>query len=165
MGMRTINREHEDYFSLLLLNHLLGGYFGSRLMKNIREEKGLTYGIYSSLNPFRNDCLFSIGADVDKTNMELTLYEIKKEIEALNLYPVSQDELDIARNHLLGSIQLEMANPFSTFDKIKNIRLNQLRSEYYNSLFSAVKSANPGELQATAQKYFITNNLVQVAVG
>jgi predicted Zn-dependent peptidase len=165
MGMRTINRGHADYFSLLLLNHILGGYFGSRLMKNIREEKGLTYGIYSSLNPFRNDCMFSLGADVDKINVELTINEIRKEIEALCRNLISEDELDVAKNHLLGGIQLEMANPFSTFDKIKNIRLNQLEKEYYNNLFTSVKSINPEELQATAQKYFNTNDLTIVSVG
>jgi len=165
MGMRTINREHKDYFSLLLLNHLLGGYFGSRLMKNIREEKGLTYGIYSSLNPFRNDCMFSIGADVDKINVELTINEIKKEIETLRLHQVKDDELDVIKNHLLGGIQLEMANPFSTFDKIKNIRLNQLGEEYYNNLFASVKSINPDNLQAIAQKYFNAKDLTIVSVG
>jgi zinc protease len=165
MGMRTINRGDKDYFSLLLLNHLLGGYFGSRLMKNIREEKGLTYGIYSSLNPFRNDCLFSIGADVDKTNVELTITEIKKEIELLSLHQVSEDELDVAKNHLLGSIQLEMANPFSTLDKIKSIRLNHLNKEYYRNLFAAIKSAKPEEIQRIAQTYFSTPELRQVAVG
>ncbi len=101
MGMRTINRGHADYFSLLLLNHILGGYFGSRLMKNIREEKGLTYGIYSSLNPFKNDCMFSIGADVDKINVELTINEIKKEIEALCLTEISEDELDVTKTIFL----------------------------------------------------------------
>jgi len=165
MGMRTINRGHEDYFSLLLLNHILGGYFGSRLMKNIREEKGLTYGIYSSLNPFRNDCMFSIGADVDRIKVELTIAEIKKEIEILNLHRVKEDELDVAKNHLLGGIQLEMANPFSTFDKIKNVRLNHLGEEYYNHLFAAVKSENPEGLQSIAQKYFNTNEFITVSVG
>jgi len=165
MGMRTINRQHRDYFSLLLLNHLLGGFFGSRLMKNIREEKGLTYGIYSSLNPFRNDCLFSIGADVDKINVELTINEIKKEIEALCINPISEGELDVTRNHLLGGIQLEMANPFSTFDKIKNVRLNQLEKEYYNNLFTSVKSMNSEELQTLAQKYFKADDLTVVSVG
>jgi len=165
MGMRTINRGHADYFSLLLLNHILGGYFGSRLMKNIREEKGLTYGIYSSLNPFKNDCMFSIGADVDKINVELTISEIKKEIETLCINQINEDELDVATSHLLGGIQLEMANPFSTFDKIKNVRLNQLGKEYYNNLFSSVKSISPEELQVTALKYFNAKRLTVVSVG
>jgi zinc protease len=134
-------------------------------MKNIREEKGLTYGIHSSLNPFRNDSMFLIGADIDKINVDLTIGEIRKEIETLCLHSIGEDELDIARNHLLGGIQLEMANPFSTFDKIKNVRLNQLEKEYYNNLFSSVKSLNPERLQAVTQKYFNANNLIVVSVG
>jgi len=165
MGMRTINRRDKDYFSLLLLNHILGGYFGSRLMKNIREEKGLTYGIYSSLNPFKNDCMFSIGADIDKANVELTINEIKREIETLCVNQINEDELDVAKSHLLGGIQLEMANPFSTFDKIKNIRLNQLENGYYNNLFAAVKSLSSESLRSTAQKYFNANDLTVVSVG
>ncbi len=165
LGMRTIDRGHNDYFSLLLLNHILGGYFGSRLMKNIREEKGLTYGIYSSLNPFKNDSMFSIGADVNKDNLELTVNEIKKELEALSLHPIAQDELDIARNHLLGSLQLEVANPFSTFSKIKSIRLNKLGNDYYHNLFSEIQLFTPGSLQAIAQKYFNASELMEVSVG
>jgi predicted Zn-dependent peptidase len=165
MGMRTINRGHKDYFSLLLLNHILGGYFGSRLMKNVREEKGLTYGIYSSLNPFKNDSMFSIGADVDKANVKLTIDEIKKEIETLCLNQINEEELEVSKNHLLGGIQLEMANPFSTFDKIKNVRLNQLEKDYYNNLFTSVKSIGPEMLQITAQKYFDINNLTVISVG
>lgn len=165
LGKRIINRDHSDYFHLLLLNHILGGYFGSRLMKNIREEKGLTYGIYSSLNPFKNDCMFSIGADVNKSNLELTVNEIKRELESLSFHSINEDELDIARNHLLGSLQLEVANPFSTIDKIKIIRLNQLYSDYYKNLFATIQSIKPDEMQGVAQKYFDTKELLEVCVG
>lgn len=109
--------------------------------------------------------MFSIGADVDKINVELTIDEIKKEIETICLNQINEGELDVAKNHLLGGIQLEMANPFSTFDKIKNVRLNQLEKEYYNNLFTSVNSINPERLQATAQKYFIANDLIVVSVG
>ena len=86
-------------------------------------------------------------------------------METLRAHPISEDELDVAKNHLLGGIQLEMANPFSTFDKIKNVRLNELEKEYYSNLFTSVKSINPKELQATAQKYLNTNDLTIVSVG
>ncbi|GHM99672.1 peptidase M16 [Cytophagales bacterium WSM2-2] len=165
LGKRTINRNHPDYFCLLLLNHILGGYFGSRLMKNIREEKGLTYGIYSSINPFRNDCLFSIGADVGKDKLELAISEIKKELRTLSEASISDEELTTARNHLLGSLQLEVANPFSSFDKIKNLRLNNLEKDYYASLFSVIQSLTSEDLQSMAKKYFASNDFHEVAVG
>jgi zinc protease len=164
-GKSIINRDHADYFSLLLLNHVLGGYFGSRLMKNIREEKGLTYGIYSSLSPFKNGCMFSIGADVNKENLKLTVDEIRKEVLNLTVKSIDESELDIAKSHLLGSLQLEIANPFSTLDKIKNIRLNDLDGLYYKNLFAKVNSATPRELREMAEKYFQTIDLLEVTVG
>ena len=77
LGKKTISRNHPDYFDLLFLNHILGGYFGSRLMKNIREEKGLTYGIQSSINSLMNESFMVIGADVNKENESLIFREIE----------------------------------------------------------------------------------------
>jgi predicted Zn-dependent peptidase len=165
LGKRIVNRNHPDYFALLLINHILGGYFGSRLMKNIREEKGLTYGIYSSLHPFKNDCLFSIGADVGKDKKELALSEIKQELHKLSEQAVSMEELTTAKNHFLGSLQLEMANPFSSLDKNKNIYLNQLGNDYYKNLFSAINSINTKSILTTANEYLTTHDLFEVCVG
>lgn len=165
LGKRVINRDHPDYFSLLLLNHILGGYFGSRLMKNIREEKGLTYGIYSSVNPFKNDCLFSIGADVGKEKTDLALSEIKSELQKLTSKLIAAEELDTAKNHFMGSLQLEIASPFSALDKIKNLRLNNLASDYYQKLFDSIRSATPTTLQSIANNYLLTDNLFEISVG
>ncbi len=165
LGKRLVNRGHQDYFLLLLLNHILGGYFGSRLMKNIREEKGLTYGIYSSINPFKNDCLFSIGADVGKDKKELAISEIKQEMLQLSQTPVSIEELTTAKNHFLGSLQLEVANPFSSLEKIKSLRLHNLGDNYYKNLFFSINAISPKDIQAIAQKYLTPSDLFEVSVG
>lgn len=165
LGKRTINRTHSDYFEFLLLNHILGGYFGSRLMKNIREEKGLTYGIYSSISPFRNDCLFSIGADVGKEKKDLALVEIKRELKKLIEHPIDSGELSAAKNHFLGSLQLEVANPFACIDKIKNIRLNDLGSSFYKNLFSKIQASDSKSIQSLAARYFSSDDLHVVCVG
>ena len=165
LGKRFVDRTHSDYFELLLLNHILGGYFGSRLMKNIREEKGLTYGIYSSINAFKNDCLFSIGADVGKEKKELALTEIKHELSRLIEEPIGENELIAAKNHFLGSLQLEVANPFACTDKIKNIRLNDLSDSYYKNLFSKIQASSPKTLQSLAAVHFVPDNLQVVCVG
>lgn len=165
LGKRVINRDHPDYFPLLLLNHILGGYFGSRLMKNIREEKGLTYGIYSSVNPFKKDCMFSIGADVGKEKTDLALSEIKQELQKLINHLISTEELTTAKNHFLGSLQLEVANPFASLDKIKSLRLNKLSGDYYRNLFTSIHRADSKSLQVVAEKYFLSNDLIEVSVG
>jgi len=165
LGKRLINRNHKDYFDLLFLNHILGGYFGSRLMKNIREEKGLTYGINSSLNTLLNDSFFVIGADVNKENQEITIQEIRNELQNLREVKINDQELEIAKSHFLGSIQIDMANPFSVMDKIKNVNLNGLKPTYYNDLFSQVSNLTSDHLMNTAQTYLSDNDLFIVKVG
>ena len=109
--------------------------------------------------------MFFIGADVTKNKLELTVEEIKKELESLINHSLKEEELTVAKNHLLGSLQLEVANPFSFLDKIKNIRLNQLSEDYYKNLFASVYSENSENLKATAKKYFSPDGFFEVSVG
>lgn len=165
LGKLTISRVHPDYPVLLILNHILGGYFGSRLMKNIREEKGLTYGIYSSITALQHDCFLSIGADVDKENRELTTQEIKKELKNLRTQRVGSVELETAKNHFIGSLQAEITTPFAHADKIKNMLLYSLPDNYYQSLLTKIDSVNESVLLETAVKYFDEESFSVVAVG
>ncbi len=165
LGKRSLLKTHPDYFDLLIFNHLLGGFFGSRLMKNIREEKGLTYGIYSSLNVFARDAVFMIGADVNKSNLELAISEIKSELKKLRENPVSGEELALAKNHLTGSLQADMANLFSVIEKIKNIHLHNLPQSYYQDLFNRIELVGPEDILLTAEKYVSEETLFEVAVG
>lgn len=165
LGRRSLTRTDENYPDLLLFNHILGGYFGSRLMKNIREEKGLTYGIYSSINPFIHDSFFVIGADVNKENRDLALDEIRKEIKKMRTEPVGSEELEIARNHFLGSLQSEVANPFSVTDKIKNIQLNRLHKNYYPKLFKKINSLTAEDLLAVGEQQVHEDSLFVATVG
>lgn len=164
LGKRILNRKNPDYAKLVLINHILGGYFGSRLMKNIREEKGLTYGIHSSISTLKNDAFFVIGTDVNKENRELAIAEIKMEVKKLQQDLIEYEELEIAKNHLLGSLQLETANPFSVVEKTKVIRLNQLHSDFYNSLFSDIQTSTSESLKQVAD-YLNEENLFEVSVG
>lgn len=165
VGKKSLGRKHPDYLTLLLLNHIFGGYFGSRLMKNIREEKGLTYGIYSSLQALRHESFWVIGADVNKENKDLALDEIRKELDAIRQQPISADELDIARSHFLGSLQSEVANPFSVMEKAKNIYLNELPADFYQHLFSQMKKTTAEDLMRVANTHLNEKSLKVVTVG
>ena len=165
LGMRMVRKSHPDFPHMLLLNHILGGYFGSRLMKNIREEKGLTYGIHSSINSLQRDGFFMIGADVNKENKDLAFQEINREMFRLREEEIGEEELAIAANHFLGALQLEVANPFSVTEKVKNIHLNQLPSDYYQIIFDKVSTATPQQLTAIATTHFAAENLYKVSVG
>ncbi|MCU0357328.1 MAG: insulinase family protein [Cyclobacteriaceae bacterium] len=165
IGKMTIGRSHEDYAGFLLLNHLLGGFFGSRLMKNIREEKGLTYGIHSSIQTFRQATYFVIGADVNRENRQLTIDEVKREMQRLCDTPVGQEELEIARNHFIGSLQTEMNTPFAHADKHKVLYLYNLQADYFQQLIDRMLEANPRGLQELANNYFSVEDLFVVSAG
>lgn len=164
LGKRIINRNHQDYPALVLLNHIFGGYFGSRLMKNIREEKGLTYGIYSSINNLRHDAFFVIAADVNRINKDIAINEIKNELSLLCKNLIGIQELLTAKNHLLGSLQLEIANPFSVIEKIKTIHLYELDGGYYNNLFLDILELSEFTLHEVANQH-LRGGVIEVAVG
>lgn len=165
MGKLSITRSDKDYPCFLLLNHILGGYFGSRLMKNIREEKGLTYGIYSSLSPNLHHSSFSIGADVNIDKCDETLREIGNELVRLQQELISDEELLLAKNHFLGSLQLEVSNPFSVTEKLKTIHLFNLSADFYTDLFDRIGKTQAADLQILAQKHFLVQDFFTVQVG
>ena len=165
LAKKSISKLHPDYIDALFLNHILGGYFGSRLMKNIREDKGLSYGISSSLHALKNDSYLVIGADVNRENVELTFAEIAKELKKLRNEIVDKEELDIARNHFIGSLQLEITTSFAHADKIKNIILFNLPSQYYQNMIARVDSVTAEDLVRIAGQYFAEDSFFEIAVG
>lgn len=165
VGKRFIGRSHSDYFDVLLLNHILGGYFGSRLMANIREEKGLTYGIYASIHTLMHDNYLVIGADVNKENLALTFDEIRLEFRRLTDEPVPKDELQTARNHFIGSLQGEITTPFSHADKLKNILLYNLSTDYYTRLIQRIDTITAEDLMKAATMYLSEDSFYEIAVG
>lgn len=165
VAKETIPRIHPDYPAVLFLNHILGGYFGSRLMKNIREDKGFTYGIHSSLHTLHHKSYLVMGADVNKENLEATFQEIRKELKQLQTEAIPDEELDVARNHFIGSLQSEMTTPFAHADKIKNILLFNLPEQFYQNLIHRVDQLTAEELVQIAQQYFNEESFFEVAVG
>lgn len=165
MGKKSVMRSHPDYADVLFLTHILGGYFGSRLMKNIREEKGLTYGIHASLHAMLQDSYIAIGADVNKENVQLTIDEIKKELRRLREETVDANELDTARNHFIGGLQSELTTAFAHADKIKTITLFGLDRTYYNNLISRIDRITAADLQRTAAQHFMEDSFLEVSVG
>jgi len=165
LGKRVVNRSNPDYPAMVLLNHILGGYFGSRLMKNIREEKGLTYGINSSIHALKHDAFLLVGIDVNKENCTVALSEIKSEIKRLQEVGIDLGELETAKHHLLGSLQLETANPFSVLEKIKTIRLHNLNNNFYSILLEGIQVSNQDTLIRIAQTHLNENNFFELSVG
>lgn len=163
IGKRMINRKHPDFYKFMVTNTILGGYFGSRLMKNIREEKGLTYGISSGLTPIGADGIWSIGADVNKENLDLAEKEIEKEIENLKNMGTNAVELNLVKNYMNGSILNSMNTVFEVMDKHKALIFEGLYIGFYDSLIDQILAVNEIDVQETANKYF--SNFSTVTVG
>lgn len=165
MGKLSVNPDHADYSKTLFVNHLLGGYFGSRLMKNIREEKGLTYGIYSSIHALRHATLLTIGADVNSENRELVFGEIKNEIGNLQTELISETELKTASAHFIGSLQAEITTPFAHADKIKELVLNNRPADHFQKTIHVVAEMTAKDVAEIAIQYFSIDSFYEVAVG
>jgi len=165
MGKRCITRTHRDYPAALLLNEVFGGYFGSRLMQNIREDKGYTYGIHSHMAHLKNDSYFVIGTEVKKESREDTLREIQVEIDRIKSEQIPANELDEARNHLKGSILNSLTSPSAVADKLKKIQYYELPEDYYSRLFDGIDGATPEALLELANTLLFDSPLSRVSVG
>lgn len=163
-GKHTLTRTHEAMGNLILLNHVLGGFFGSRLMHNIREEKGLTYGIYSSIQHLNQVSTMTIAAEVNLENVEQAITEINKELSAL-AQPMPPDELQKAKNHLIGSIQNDSASIFAISERVKDLELNSLDAAYYTELIHKIATATPEDLAVLASHYLTPDSFSVITVG
>ncbi len=165
LGKTIFTRNHPDYFNLLIVNEILGGYFGSRLMKNIREEKGLTYGIGSNVVPLSKAGYFVIGTDVKKEFTQLAIDEIYKEIQVLQTELINDEELTAVRNYMLGSIAGSVNTPFEIADRYKVILSEGLPIDFYTQYFEHIKQIKAEAIAQTAQRYLATDSFAEVVVG
>jgi len=165
LGKQLFTRSHPDYFNMLIVNEVLGGYFGSRLMKNIREEKGLTYGIGSNVVPFSKNGYFIVGTDVKKEFTQLTIDEIIKEIQVLRTELVSEEELTTVRNYMSGAFAGSLNTPFEIADRYKVIMSEQLPLDFYQQYFQHIQKITSEDILEAAQKHLDPDSLIEVAVG
>ena len=165
IGCQLFHRNHPDYNDWFVLNTILGGYFGSRLMANIREEKGFTYNIFSAIDTMHYGGYFYIGTEVGNDLVDVTLAEIYKEMKQLQEEPVSADELSMVKNYLLGNMLTMLDGPFNTMDIVKTSVLEQLPKGAFSSLVENIKTISPEKIQLLAKKYLDKDNMWEVVVG
>lgn len=165
IGQIAINRTHPDFPGYQVLNTILGGYFGSRLMANIREDKGFTYGIGSALVSLKNTGYFFIASEVGADVCGQAMVEIEKEVNLLKQEKVSEGELDLVRNYMLGSMLGSLENALSHADKFKNIYFSGLDYDYYTRYIQIVRNINPDDILSLANQYLNFEDFQKVIVG
>jgi len=164
-GLQAISRNHLDYFHFSVMNTVLGGYFGSRLQKNIREDKGFTYGISSSLAPYPRGGYWVVGTDVNGENVEATLAEIKKEITILQNELVPSEELEIVKSYLMGSFTGELTQAFDIAEKVRVIQLDGLAPDFYDQFQDSIQNIQAQDIRDMAAKYLNLDLMHEVIVG
>ncbi|MGC9471314.1 MAG: M16 family metallopeptidase [Bacteroidales bacterium] len=164
-GRLTFTRDHHDFPAMLVLNTILGGYFGSRLMRNIREDKGYTYGIGSFILPLHNAGYFTIVSEVGSEYTANAIAEIYREMEILQREPVRDDELDLVRNYMMGDLLRELDGPFSTAETYRNVVDAGMDMSHVLHIMETIKQITPGEIRELAQKYLSPEDMKEVIAG
>lgn len=164
IARRFPNRHHEDFAPMVVLNTLFGGYFGSRLMANIREDKGYTYGIYSSLEPYINGGSMSIHTEAGRDVLDAAVKEVYREMELLCNEPADAEELLLVKNYLLGNMLGDLDGPFSILHRWRTLIVNDLTEAHFNRNINIYKTITAAELQALAQKYYKPEDFLEVVV-
>jgi len=165
IGKLFPTQNHPDYPGLKLLCTILGGYFGSRLMSNIREEKGYTYSIQASPISFLHNGIFLVFAEVKTDKTEETVNEIFREIEKLTAELISEEELIPIQNYMLGRILEDFDGPFARAQTFASLRECNLDFGYYNRLINTIKTATPFEIRELARKYLTPESMSTVIAG
>lgn len=165
VGRTLFNKNHEDYLDFLILMTLLGDYFGSRLMSNIREDKGYTYGIGSMLSELHNTGFFVTATEVRKEVRNETLNEIKYEFERLQTELVDHDELELVKNYMLGQLLKSADGPYAMMDLYMSAELHGLELEFYNRALQSIQSITPTRIKDLATKYLNWSDMTIVSFG
>ncbi|MDR2036458.1 MAG: insulinase family protein [Bacteroidales bacterium] len=165
IGKQVCNKQHQDFSGLTVLNTLLGGYFGSRLMRNIREDKGYTYGINSLLVSLKKAGYLTIVTDVGIDVVQPALKEIYKEIERLQQDLVPDEELQMVKTHLMSEMLRSFDGPFAQAESLIALLEYDLDENYYEQYIHHIKNIDAKEIQKLSQQYLDVQRIYEVVVG
>jgi zinc protease len=165
IGRRLFARNHPDYNGLFVLNTLLGGYFGSRLMMNVREKRGYTYNIYSTADAMLHDGCFYIATEVHKGKVNATVKQIFSEMKNLCDTPVPEAELDMVRNYLLGMLLNGLDGPLNISDVVRTLVVEGLSLAAFDELVHTIRAITPEQIQDLARRYLQPDDFWVVTVG
>jgi len=155
IGIPSISLKSKDYPILSLGNTIWGGYFGSRLMQSIREDKGLTYGINSSLINLLGSSYVQISADLKKNAGDEVIELIAQELKSLTNEPIKEQELIKVKNYLIGEYRSNSETIFDRISKVKFLKLHNLEDHYYSKHFNTLLNANPAQIQKVLKETIV----------
>jgi zinc protease len=158
------NRHHADYKPVQVLNTLFGGYFGSRLMDNIREDKGYTYGIHSYLMDHIGDGAWMISTEAGKDVSEATVREVYHEMKRLREEVIPEEELSMVKNYLMGTLLGDLDGPFQIIGRWKRLVLNGLDESHFKQSVEVIRNIRGEQLTELARKYLVEEDFYELVV-
>lgn len=165
IGKPLLNKHHEDYAGVQILNTILGGYFGSRLMSNLREDKGYTYGVGSAIASLKDAGYFTTVCEVGSESTNSAINEIYKELHRLIDEPVENEELGRVKNYMLGEFVRMFDGPFAQSDALRSVIDFDLDQKYFENYLKVLKNISPDDLKNLAEKYFQPKSMFEVVAG
>lgn len=165
IGAPSINRQHPDFPALQFVNTLFGGFFGSRLMRNIREDKGYTYSIGSAAVSLQHTGFFTIASEVGVDVTQATMDEIEKEFKILSSELATEEEIALVRNYMQGVLLGSLESIFSHADKFKAVHFSNMDLSYYDYYADVINTIDAQRILEIAQRYFDYDKMVKVVVG
>lgn len=165
MGGFVMDRMHPDFLDARVLVTLFGGYFGSRLMSNIREDKGYTYGIGAGIVNYPETGVLAISTEADNHYVDAIITEVYHEMDKLQNDLVSQEELSMVKNYMLGDWCRSYEGPFSLSDAWIYIHTAGLDDEFFKRSLESIQSITPDVIRNLACRYFCKESLIEVVAG
>jgi predicted Zn-dependent peptidase len=165
IGRILFTPKHPDFFEFDILETILGGYFGSRLMQNLREDKGYTYGVGCGLSFYEHTGYFSISTEVGKEHKFAAMDAIKHEILRLQNELIPDDELALARSYLQGQVLKSTDGAFAQMNQFLFSKRFNLPINYANQFLETLANIRPERLRALAQCYLDWDQMTKVIVG
>ncbi|MCW3082838.1 MAG: putative Zn-dependent peptidase [Bacteroidetes bacterium] len=165
IGKIMFNKTHPDFHPMQVLNTIYGGYFGSRLMSNIREDKGYTYGIGSGMVSLKNAGYFFISTEVGVDVCKNAINEIYFEMNRLREELVGEEELQLVKNYMLGTFLRNSDGPFALADRFKGLLEYGLGYGYFDQYMATVKNISAAQLRDLANMYFDKNSMIELVAG
>lgn len=165
MGSFVMDRQHPDFLKARVMVTLFGGYFGSRLMSNIREDKGYTYGIGAGIVSYPDTGILIISTEAANEYINSIIAEVYREMDKLCNELVPQGELEMVKNYMLGDLCRSYEGPFSLSDAWIYIETAGLDDKFFIRSLDAIRGITREEIQRLAQAYFCKENLIEVVAG
>ncbi len=158
------SRHDPDFNKVRVLNMVFGGYFGSRLMANIREDKGFTYGIHSYLENQVQQNAWMISTEAGKDVCEAAVKEVYKEMKKLREVPIDEEELSLVKNYMMGLNLGNLDGPFKVIARWKDLVLHGLDAGNYYDYIDTIKNVSADELQELSNKYLLPQEFFELIV-